>query len=60
MILFQGKKKRDIAHLKHIRQDKIDDAAYWYMQGDHREYMRCIMEAIDINDQIMIRRRRLF
>lgn len=60
MILFQGKKKRDIAHLKRVRQEKIDDAAYWYMQGDYKEHMKSIMEAIDITDQILIRRRRVF
>lgn len=54
------KKKRDIEHLKKLRQEKIDDAAYWYMQGDYQEHMRSVMEAVDITDQILLRRRKVF
>ena len=59
-----GKKKREIErkkeieHLKKIRNDKIEDAAYWFTQNDHKEYLKSIMEAVDINDKILILRRK--
>ena len=49
--------KREIAHMRRVRQEKIDDAAYWYIQGDYKEYLRSQMEAVNINGKILIRRR---
>lgn len=55
-----GKKRKEIEHLKALRAEAIDDAAYWYMQGDHKEYLHAIHKAVDINDQLIVRRRKLF
>lgn len=55
-----GKKKREIEQLRIRRDEKIADAAYWYIHGDHKEYMLCVMEASDINNQLIERRRKLF
>ena len=49
--------EREIEKLKKDRLEKIEDAAYWYRQGDHKEYMNSIMQAVEINDQILMRRR---
>ena len=54
------KKKKEIEHLKHLRADAIDNAAWWHMQGDYQEYAKAVKEAIDINDKIIERRRRFF
>lgn len=52
--------KREIAHLKKVRQEKIEDASYWYVQGNYEEYLRSVSQAIDINSKIKHRRMRQY
>lgn len=48
-----GKKKREIEHLKKLRTEHIEDSAYWFAQGDHKEYMKSVMKAMSVNGRIM-------
>ena len=54
------RKQREIKHLKHLRAEYIEDSAFWYVQGDYAQHLRSVMRALDINHQIIARRKRFF
>ena len=54
------KKQQEIEHLKHLRADAIDNAAWWHMEGNYQEYAKAVKEAIEINDKLIARRRKFF
>ena len=52
--------ERKIANLKQLRTEYLEDAAYWHMQGDHKEYMKSVVKVAEVTDQILMCRRELY
>ena len=47
------KLKKKIANLRKVRQEHIDDAAYWYCQGNVKQYNHCHARAVLASRQIL-------
>ena len=54
------KKQQEIEHLKKVRAEQRDDAAWFYMQGNYAACIECTMMAAGTNRKLIQRRRRAF
>lgn len=59
MTIFK-KKAAEVDHLRKLQLEAIEDAGYWFCQGNYEQYARSAAQAMDINQQLIQRRRKLF
>ena len=51
-------KKQEVEHLRKVRLEQLEDAAYWYCQGNFEEYARSAAQVMDTNAKLIGRKRR--
>ena len=52
-------KQQEIEHLRKVRLEHLEDAAYWYCQGNFKEYARSAAQVLDTNAKLISRRRKI-
>lgn len=53
-------KRKEIEHLKKLRNEKLADAAYWFCEKNYQEYAKAAAQVLDINQKLIRLRRRAF